>query len=227
VTVRISVKGVTVRLGQRTVLDDVTVELTEHRIGVVGANGSGKSTFARLLNGLVRPDEGGVLVGELDTVREARQVRRRVGFVFQDPDNQIVMPIVAEDLAFGLKNTGVPRKEIPARIDKQLARFGIADLADRPCHALSGGEKQLVAVSSVLVMEPDVVVLDEPTTLLDLRNRNLILAVIDGMTQQAVVVTHDLDMLDGYDRVLVMDGGRIVHDDKPETAVPWYVKRYS
>lgn len=224
---RISIEGVSVRFGQRTVLDDVTVELTEARIGIIGTNGSGKSTLARLLNGLVRPDQGRVLVGDLDTARDARQVRRRVGFVFQDPDNQIVMPIVAEDMAFGLKNTGVPRKQIPIRIQEQLARFGIADLADRPSHALSGGEKQLVAVSSVLVMEPDVVVLDEPTTLLDLRNRNHILAAIRGMAQQVVVVTHDLDMLEDYERVLVVDGGRVVCDDKPRTAVPWYVERYS
>ena len=224
---RISIEGVSVRFGQRTVLSDVSLELTEQRVGIVGTNGSGKSTFARLLNGLVRPDEGRVLVADLDTARNTRQVRRRVGFVFQDPDNQIVMPIVAEDMAFGLKNTGVPRQEIPARIRAQLTRFGIADLAERPCHALSGGEKQLVAVSSVLVMEPDIVVLDEPTTLLDLRNRNHILAAIDGMTQQVVVVTHDLDMLDGYDRVLVVDGGRIVYDGKPKDAVPWYVERYS
>lgn len=224
---RISIERVSVRFGQRTILDDVTVELTEHRIGIVGANGSGKSTFARLLNGLIRPDEGRVLVGDLDTARDTRQVRRRVGFVFQDPDNQIVMPIVAEDMAFGLKNTGVPHKEIPARVREQLARFGIADLADRPCHALSGGEKQLVAVSSVLVMEPEIVVLDEPTTLLDLRNRNHIRTVIDGMPQQVVVVTHDLDILDGHDRVLVVDGGRVVYDGKPAAAVPWYVERYS
>jgi biotin transport system ATP-binding protein len=224
---RISVEGVTVRFGDRTVLDDVTVELTERRIGVIGSNGSGKSTFARLLNGLVRPNEGRVLVGGLDTAREARQVRRRVGFVFQDPDNQIVMPIVAEDMAFGLKNTGVPRKEIPGRIDAQLARFGLTGLADRPSHALSGGEKQLVAVSSVLVMEPEIVVLDEPTTLLDLHNRNEVLAAIDTMTQQAIVVTHDLDMLDGYQRVLVIADGRIVYDDKPAAAVAWYVERYS
>lgn len=224
---RISIEGVSVRIGPRTVLDQITVELTEARIGIIGLNGSGKSTFARLLNGLVRPDEGRVLVGDLDTAREARQVRRRVGFVFQDPDNQIVMPIVAEDMAFGLKNTGVPRKQIPDLIQEQLARFGIEDLAQRPSHALSGGEKQLVAVSSVLVMAPDVVVLDEPTTLLDLRNRNHILAAIDGMDQQVVVVTHDLDMLEDYERVLVIDDGRIVRDDKPKIAVPWYVERYS
>ncbi|ARH95696.1 cobalt ABC transporter ATP-binding protein [Streptomyces sp. MOE7] len=219
--------GVTVRFGTRTVLDALDVELTEQRIGVIGANGSGKSTFARLLNGLVLPDEGTVLVGGHDTTKDVRRIRRQVGFVFQNPDNQIVLPLVEEDMAFGLRNTGVPRKEIPGRVREQLAHLGIAALADRPSHALSGGEKQLVALAAVLVMRPETVVFDEPTTLLDLRNRNLIRDTVAALPQQAVVLTHDLDLLTGFDRVLVLDRGRVVHDGPPRTAVPWYVERCS
>jgi biotin transport system ATP-binding protein len=225
--VRIALDGVSVRFGPRTVLDAVSVELTERRIGVIGANGSGKSTFARLLNGLVLPSAGTVLVGADDTATDARRIRRRVGFVFQNPDNQIVLPLVDEDLAFGLRNTGVPRKEIPGRVREQLADLGIAALADRPSHALSGGEKQLVALAAVLVMRPETVVFDEPTTLLDLRNRNRLRAVIAAMPQQAVVLTHDLDLLTGFDRVLVLDEGRIAYDGPPRTAVPWYVAHHS
>ncbi|WP_411139613.1 energy-coupling factor ABC transporter ATP-binding protein [Streptomyces sp. x-80] len=224
---RIALDGVSVRFGPRTVLDAVSVELTERRIGVIGANGSGKSTFARLLNGLVLPSAGTVLVGADDTATDARRIRRRVGFVFQNPDNQIVLPLVEEDLAFGLRNTGVPRKEIPGRVREQLADLGIAALADRPSHALSGGEKQLVALAAVLVMRPETVVFDEPTTLLDLRNRNRLRAVIAAMPQQAVVLTHDLDLLTGFDRVLVLDEGRIAYDGPPRTAVPWYVAHHS
>ncbi|MFF8897826.1 energy-coupling factor ABC transporter ATP-binding protein [Streptomyces lydicus] len=224
---RITLHGVTVRFGTRTVLDALDVELTEQRIGVVGANGSGKSTFARLLNGLVLPDEGTVLVGGHDTAKDVRRIRRQVGFVFQNPDNQIVLPLVEEDMAFGLRNTGVPRKEIPGRVREQLAHLGIAALADRPSHALSGGEKQLVALAAVLVMRPETVVFDEPTTLLDLRNRNLIRDTVAALPQQAVVLTHDLDLLTGFDRVLVLDRGRVVHDGPPRTAVPWYVERCS
>ncbi|MFD8324409.1 energy-coupling factor ABC transporter ATP-binding protein [Streptomyces lydicus] len=224
---RITLHGVTVRFGTRTVLDALDVELTEQRIGVIGANGSGKSTFARLLNGLVLPDEGTVLVGGHDTAKDVRRIRRQVGFVFQNPDNQIVLPLVEEDMAFGLRNTGVPRKEIPGRVREQLARLGIAALADRPSHALSGGEKQLVALAAVLVMRPETVVFDEPTTLLDLRNRNLIRDTVAALPQQAVVLTHDLDLLTGFDRVLVLDRGRVVHDGPPRTAVPWYVERCS
>ncbi|MEV7379077.1 energy-coupling factor ABC transporter ATP-binding protein [Streptomyces lydicus] len=224
---RITLHGVTVRFGTRTVLDALDVELTEQRIGVIGANGSGKSTFARLLNGLVLPDEGTVLVGGHDTAKDVRRIRRQVGFVFQNPDNQIVLPLVEEDMAFGLRNTGVPRKEIPGRVREQLAHLGIAALADRPSHALSGGEKQLVALAAVLVMRPETVVFDEPTTLLDLRNRNLIRDTVAALPQQAVVLTHDLDLLTGFDRVLVLDRGRVVHDGPPRTAVPWYVERCS
>ncbi|OON82909.1 energy-coupling factor ABC transporter ATP-binding protein [Streptomyces tsukubensis] len=224
---RITLRDVSVRFGERTVLDSVDVELNERRIGVVGANGSGKSTFARLLNGLVLPSEGSVVVGDHDTAKEARKIRRQVGFVFQNPDNQIVLPIVEEDMAFGLKNTGVPRKEIPGRVRAQLENLRIAELAERPSHALSGGEKQLVALASVLVMRPGTVVFDEPTTLLDLRNRNVLRALIAAMPQQAIVVTHDLDLLSDFDRVLVIDEGRVVHDGVPSVAVPWYVERQS
>lgn len=224
---RVTLDAVTVRFGSRAVLEDLTLELSEPRIGLIGANGSGKSTLARLLNGLVLPSEGTVRVDGLDTAEEARAIRKRVGFVFQNPDNQIVLPIVREDLAFGLKNTGVPRREIPERVERQLEHFGIAHLADRPSHALSGGEKQLVALAAVLVMRPELVVLDEPTTLLDLRNRNVIRAAVAALPQQAVVVTHDLDLLTGYDRVLVLDEGRVVHDGKPQIAVPWYVEHCS
>ncbi|GAU71187.1 putative ABC transporter ATP-binding protein [Streptomyces sp. NBRC 110611] len=226
-TVRITLDGVSVRFGPRTVLDTVGVELTEQRIGVIGANGSGKSTFARLLNGLVLPSAGTVLVDGRDTAKDARRIRRQVGFVFQNPDNQIVLPLVEEDLAFGLRNTGVPRAEIPGRVRDELERLGIGSLADRSSHALSGGEKQLVALAAVLVMRPETVVFDEPTTLLDLRNRNRLRAVIAELPQQAVVLTHDLDLLTGYDRVLVLDQGRVVYDGTPQTAVPWYVEHCS
>src|SRR5690606_18082176 len=156
-------------------------------IGVVGANGSGKSTLVRLLNGLALPASGSVRVDGLDTASRTREVRRKVGFVFQNPDNQIIYPVVAEDLAFGLRNLGVPRAEIEARVQAGLDRLGIGHLADRPSHGLSGGEKQMVALAAVLVMEPSVIVFDEPTTLLDLRNRNRLRDIISALPQSAIV----------------------------------------
>src|SRR3712207_5804502 len=154
----IRIDGVSHRYGDRWVLRDVVLELTEPRIGVVGANGSGKSTLARLLNGLVVPTSGRVLVGGLDTAREGPAVRRAVGFVFTDPDAQIVMPTVAEDVAFSLRRSGLSKAEVRERAMAALERFGLAGHADHPAHLLSGGQKQLLAFTAVLVTEPEVLV---------------------------------------------------------------------
>ena len=218
----IELRGVGHRFGDRVVLADVDVTLTEPRVGVIGANGSGKSTFARLLNGLVVPTEGAVLVDGLDTRTQVRAVRRRVGFVFQDPDAQIVHPTVAEDVGYGLENQGVPADERAARVAEVLARHGLAGHADHPAHLLSGGQKQLLAIAGVLVMRPARIVFDEPTTLLDLVNARRIGELIGQLDQQVVVVTHQLDLLDGFDRVLVVDGGRVVEDAPPGPAVAAY-----
>jgi biotin transport system ATP-binding protein len=206
----------------RTVLADVSVTLPEQRVGVIGANGSGKSTFARLLNGLVLPTAGTVTVDGLDTRSKGREVRRRVGFCFTDPDAQIVMPTVAEDIAFGLRRRGLSKAESASRVEAALAAYGLAGHADHPAHLLSGGQKQLLALASVLVTEPDLLVMDEPTTLLDLRNATRIAEVVATLPQQVVLVTHHLELLDGFDRVLVFDGGRVVADDEPRVAVKLY-----
>ena len=223
----IELHGVAHSYGDRPVLTDVSLTLTERRVGVIGANGSGKSTFARLLNGLVVPDEGTVLVDGLDTRTRGREVRRRVGFVFQDPDAQIVHPTVAEDVAYGLENQGVPPAERAERVAEVLERYGLADHADHPAHLLSGGQKQLLAIAGVLVMHPQRIVFDEPTTLLDLTNTRRVSRVIEALEQDIVVVTHHLDQLDDFDRVLVFEDGRVVADGSPGETVPWYVARMS
>jgi biotin transport system ATP-binding protein len=204
------------------VLADIDLHLTERRIGLVGANGSGKSTFARLLNGLVVPTTGSVLVDGLDTRAHVREVRRRVGFVFQDPDAQIVYPTVAEDVAYGLENQGVPAAERAERVAEVLERYGLAGHADHPAHLLSGGQKQLLAIAGVLVMRPARIVFDEPTTLLDLVNTRRVAQLVEDLEQQVVVVTHDLDLLHGFDRVLVIDDGRVVTDGPPDSSVSAY-----
>jgi biotin transport system ATP-binding protein len=219
----IALDGVDVRFDDRHVLRSVTLTLPERRIGVIGANGSGKSTFLLLLNGLVLPSAGTVRVRDLDTRRAGRAVRRLVGFVFQDPDLQIVMPTVAEDVAFGLKHQGVTRADLTARVDEVLERFGLAALRDRPAHLLSGGEKQLLAIASVTAVRPEIVVFDEPTTALDLRNERRIWAVIEGLEQQVVLATHDLGALGSFDRVLVFDEGAVVADADPAAAVAAYL----
>jgi len=218
----IELQGVTHRFGDRVVLADVDLVLAERRIGVVGANGSGKSTLARLLNGLVVPTRGRVLVDGLDTARQGAAVRRRVGFVFTDPDAQIVMPTVAEDVAFSLRRSGLDRGQRAARVMQVLQRFGLDGHAHHPAHLLSGGQKQLLALAAVLVTEPSVLVCDEPTTLLDARNARRVADLLSGLPQQLVLVTHHLDQLARFDRVLVVDAGRIVADGPPEAGLAAY-----
>jgi biotin transport system ATP-binding protein len=203
----ITIDGVSVRLAGRQVLHGIDLALGEHRIAVIGANGSGKSTLARLLNGLVQPDEGRV---EVD------------GFVFTDPDAQIVMPTVAEDVAFSLRRLKLGREPARQRVTQILNRFGLEEHADHPAHLLSGGQKQLLAIASVVVTEPRVLVCDEPTTLLDLRNTNLVLQLLAGLDQQVVMITHALEAVAGFDRVICIDQGRVAADGPPEEVVAAY-----
>jgi biotin transport system ATP-binding protein len=220
----IQLQAVHHHFGERPVLQGLDLTLSERRVAVVGGNGSGKSTFARLLNGLLVPERGRVLVDGLDTRKDARAVRRKVGFVFQNPDNQIVLPTVEEDVAFGLKNLRLGPADIAERVTSILRRYGLEDFRHHPAHLLSGGQKQLLALSSVLVMEPSYVVFDEPTTLLDLRNKRRLAQAIHAMPQTAIVVSHDLELLRDFDRVLVFDGGRVVLDDVPSVALDSYVR---
>jgi biotin transport system ATP-binding protein len=213
---------VTHRYDGDDVLTDVSLALTERRIGIVGANGSGKSTLARLINGLVHPTAGRVLVDGLDVARNGREVRRRVGFVFTNPDNQIVMPTVREDVAFSLRRLKLDATDATARVDRTLERFGLTELADRPAHRLSGGQKQLLALAAVLVAEPAVLVADEPTTLLDARNADLVERHFAALDEQVILVTHRLESVESFDRVLVVEEGRIVADAVPADALGAY-----
>ena len=208
--------------GERTVLAGIDLTLTEARIGIIGANGSGKSTLARMINGLVTPTSGTVTVDGVDTARKGRQVRRKVGFVFTDPDHQIVMPTVSEDIAFSLRRSALSKSARAERVAEVLAEFGLSGHADHPTHLLSGGQKQLLALAAVMVTEPEVIVADEPTTLLDLRNARLMRATLAGLRQQLVVVTHHLDLIDDFDRVIVIDRGGVAADGSPREAIAHY-----
>lgn len=215
-------EAVDVTLNGRAVLSGIDCVLAERRIAILGLNGSGKSTFARLINGLVQPSAGRVVVDGIDVAQDVKTVRRRVGYVFQNPHNQIVFPIVEEDIAFGLRNIGLGRADAAERARAALDREGLGDLAERPVETLSGGELQMVALLGVLVMEPAIVVFDEPTTMLDLRNRNRVATRIEALAQRVILVTHDLDLAAGCERALVLDRGRIVADDAAPAACAWY-----
>lgn len=221
----IEFKSVSVVRTARPVLHDLNLSLDQHRIGIIGVNGAGKSTLARLINGLLTPAQGEVWIDGLNIQEDLKSVRRRVAFVFQNPDNQIVFPVVQEDLAFGLKTLLPDASARQARIEEVLAALEISELAQRPIAQLSGGQKQLVSLAGALCREPDLMVLDEPTAQLDLRYRNRLVQILQALPQQLIVLTHDLALLADFDRILVMDKGRLVHDATPAAAIAWYEKR--
>ncbi len=224
-TIRLDAASVRVPLpgrGEREILAPTTLTLTEPRIGIVGANGSGKSTLARLLNGLVRPSSGHVTVEGRDVVREGAVVRRMVGFCFTDPAAQLVMPTCVEDIELSLRRTVKGAAARRERALAVLAANGLADHAHDSVHSLSGGQRQLLALSGVLALEPTIVVADEPTTLLDRANTRRVGDTLFGLDQQLVLITHDLDLAARCDRVLVVDDARVVTDGSPADAIAHY-----
>jgi biotin transport system ATP-binding protein len=224
--VSIALEEVTVRVpvadGDLLILESTSLELSEQRVALVGPNGAGKSTLARLLNGLALASSGRVLVDGLDPARDGKEVRRRVGFTFTDPAAQLVMPTVAEDVALSLRRTHRHRAEREAAALAVLARYGLSHLAERSVHGLSGGQRQLLALAGVLATEPDILVTDEPTTLLDLRNARMIGDLLLGLPQRLVLVTHDLELAARCDRALLVDGGRVVADGPAADVVDHY-----
>lgn len=206
-------------------LRGLNLRLSEKRIGIIGVNGSGKSTFARLLNALLIPDQGEVIIDGLSTRRSARAVRRKVGFVFQNPEHQIVMPTVEEDLAFGPRNLGLSEAEIARRMDALLNGYGLAAKRSEAAHVMSGGEKKLLTLLSVLIMQPHYVIFDEPLNSLDLPSRRKIAAVMEALPQNVITITHDLDLIAGYDRVLLFEEGRIAADGRPDEVIALYRER--
>lgn len=189
-------------------------------LGVIGGNGSGKSTLMRLLNGLVLPTSGSVHVDGLDTAKpeNLEQVRRNVGIVFQNPDNQLISPLAEEEIAFGLENLGLSVQEIERRIDAALITMGLADLRHHAPHLLSGGQKQRLALASVLAMEPQYLVLDEPTSMLDGVSRRELLQHLQLLQQQGrgiILSSHDPRDVLGAQRIVVLHQGRIAIEGSP------------
>ena len=190
-------------------------------VAVLGHNGSGKSTLAKHMNAILLPTEGRVLVKDLDTADEDKllEVRRTVGMVFQNPDNQIVANVVEDDVAFAPENLGIPPAEIRERVDAALRQVGMYEMRMHAPHLLSGGQKQRVAIAGVIAMEPKIIVLDEPTAMLDPRGRQEVVSTVTRLCREkgltVVLITHHMEECIGADRLIVMSGGRIVADGTP------------
>lgn len=206
----------------KTLLEKVSLSLLEHRVVIIGANGSGKSTLLRLINGLLLPTSGTVKVDGLDVAEDGKKVRSKVGFVFTDPLSQLLLSTPLDDVELSLRGRVKDRAERRSRALALLAERGLEHLAEQSVYELSGGERQLVALTSVLALEPSVVVADEPTTLLDLRNKHQVAKALDGLSQQLVTATHDLDVAARADRVVVVHGGRVVASGTPGDCIDYY-----
>ncbi|MBO4330695.1 MAG: ABC transporter ATP-binding protein [Oscillospiraceae bacterium] len=198
----------------RPVLSDVSFRIEDgESVGLIGANGAGKSTLMKILLGLLSA-EGSVLVdGTAVEKRSLPEIRRKLGFLLQDSDNQMFMPTVYEDMLFAPLNYGVPRAEAEARVDSVLEKLGLSELKHRHNHRISGGEKRMAAIATVLAMEPEAILMDEPSSALDPYNRRIVINTIKELPQTKLIASHDLDMiLDVCGRVILLSGGKIAAD---------------
>ena len=210
------------RVQEFPALTDVNLEINKGEfVAVLGHNGSGKSTLAKLCNAILEPTKGRVIVKGIvpDTEEKADEIRRIVGMVFQNPDNQIVATIVEDDVAFGPENLGIEPKEIRKRVDDALKCVNMYEFRHREPHKLSGGQKQRVAIAGVIAMQTECIVLDEPTAMLDPKGREEVMQTIRRLNKEmgitVVLVTHFMDEAVQADRVVVVDSGRIIMDGKP------------
>lgn len=236
------------RLSGREVLRELSFSSDVKRLAIIGENGSGKSSLARLIGGLLAPSSGQARILGLDPVRELNELRRRVALVFSNPDVQIVMPTVAEDVAFSLRQAKLPRAELQARVSAALERFGLSELASHSTHELSGGQKQLLALAGAFVREPELVIADEPTGYLDARNARRIADHLLGSEASAtspasgasgasgapggsaiehrlVLVTHDLSLAARCDQAILIDDGRISNIGAPREVIAQYERQ--
>ena len=208
---------------KKSVIKDMSVSFEKGSFTVIlGHNGSGKSTLAKLLNGLYKPDSGDVFVDGFNTRDEKKEIeiKRRVGMVFQNPDNQLVATIVEEDVAFGPENLGIEPKEIRRRVDESLDRVGMSEYKRHAPHLLSGGQKQRVAIAGVLAMQPECIVFDEPTAMLDPSGRKDVMNSIKQLNKEygitIVLITHYMDEAAQGDRIVVVDDGKIIIEGAPK-----------
>ena len=197
------------------VLQDLSFTIRDGEcVGLIGANGAGKSTVMKLILGLLPCTQGEIRVDDIPVGKETlKEVRKKLGFVLQNSDNQMFMPTVYEDMIFAPLNYGVSKEETEARVDAVLEKLGLQDLKHRHNHKISGGEKRMAAIATILAMQPEMILMDEPTAALDPYNRRIVINTIRELPQTKLITSHDLDMiLDTCDRVILLSGGKIAAD---------------
>ena len=221
----IDANGLSYAPGGVPVLRGVTLRAEDRRIGIVGRNGSGKTSFARVLAGLVAPDEGRVHIAGIDVLKDRRAALGVVGILFQNPDHQIIFPTVSEEIAFGLRQMGQSRVQIADGVARILARFGKTHWQDAAIHQLSQGQRQLVCLMAVLAMRPRVILLDEPFAGLDIPTTRQLERMLAGLDVSILHITHDPAALAAYDRVLWIEAGEVAKDGPASVVLRAFARR--
>ena len=216
----IQFENVSLSLNARELLKGVSLDIQEQRVGVIGRNGSGKTSFARLLSGLLAPSSGRVRVNGNDLFKHRAAALKTVGILFQNPDHQIIFPTVLEELSFGLTQQGQRKAEAMQNATKILQRFDRLDWAERTIATLSQGQRHLVCLLSVLAMAPPLLVLDEPFAGLDLPTKTYLQNLLYGLDQSVLHITHDLQALGEYERVIWLEKGQVAGDGLPKDIIP-------
>ena len=220
----INLKDVSFEFETHRVLDQINLNISEHRIGIIGVNGSGKSTLARLISGLIAPTSGSIRLNKIDVFKDRKAALKTVGIIFQNPDHKIIFPTCVEEISFGLIQQGMTRIEAEKRSKQLLLKFDKSNWSDELAHNLSQGQRHFLCLISVLAMEPDVIILDEPYAGLDLPTSIKLKNTIKKLNQQIVMITHDREILEDFERILWIDNGKIVRDGSFENVMPDFEK---
>ena len=216
----IYLKDVIFEFETHRVIDQITLNVSEQRIGIVGVNGSGKSTLARLISGLIAPISGSIRINDIDIYKDRKAALKTVGIIFQNPDHQIIFPTCIEEISFGLMQQGMTRIEAEERSNEILLKFDRLKWSDQLAHNLSQGQRHFLCLIAVLAMNPDVVILDEPYAGLDLPTSLQLRHELNKLSQQIVMITHNKDILVDFDRILWIDNGKIIKDGSYENVMP-------
>ena len=216
----IYLKDVIFEFETHRVIDQITLNVSEQRIGIVGVNGSGKSTLARLISGLIAPISGSIRINDIDIYKDRKAALKTVGIIFQNPDHQIIFPTCVEEISFGLMQQGMTRIEAEERSNEILLQFDRLKWSDQLAHNLSQGQRHFLCLIAVLAMNPDVIILDEPYAGLDLPTSLQLRHELNKLSQQIVMITHNKDILVDFDRILWIDNGKIIKDGSYENVMP-------
>jgi len=220
----IYLKDVIFEFENHRVIDQVDLNIIEHRVGIIGVNGSGKSTLARLIAGLISPIHGTIKINDIDIYKDRKSALNTVGIIFQNPDHQIIFPTCIEEISFGLIQQGITRYEAEKEALKILKRFGKLHWAEQLAYNLSQGQRHYLCLIAVLAMKPDVIVLDEPYAGLDLPTSLRLKQTLEKLNQQLVMISHDKEILADFDRILWIDNGKIINDGSFENVFPDFEK---